>query len=267
MPGSFEVPEKLPLAAQNGQTFVKLVELMQRLLAPDGCPWDREQDMGTLRRYVLEEACEVIDAIDAGDRSELEEELGDLALQVVFLAELARKEGAFGPDDVVRSICDKLVRRHPHVFADARADDAASVIRNWEALKAAEKPDREGLFGGLASGQPALPLAAAVQRRAAKLGFDWAGASAVLADLQAVARGFAGTPDEQASHEIGDLLAAVVGLARHLDVDPEVALRASTARFRERLEAALASAGRPADQLSPEEWRTLWSDAAGSAST
>src|SRR3954463_6751383 len=109
------------LAEQVGQTFPRLVELMQRLLAPDGCPWDREQSLPTLRRYVLEEACEVIDAIDGGNRKELCGELGDLMLQVVFQAELGRKEGAFGPDDVVAAICDKLVRRHPHVFADETA--------------------------------------------------------------------------------------------------------------------------------------------------
>src|SRR5438477_195253 len=128
-----------PLAEQSGQTFSRLVELMQRLLAPDGCPWDREQSLPTLRRYVLEEACEVIDAIDGGDRRELCAELGDLLLQVVFQAELARAEGSFGPDDVVAAICDKLVRRHPHVFADASVSGAGEVLQNWERIKAAER--------------------------------------------------------------------------------------------------------------------------------
>src|SRR5436190_1834288 len=115
---SFAVPAALPLEEQRGATFTVLVELMRRLLAPDGCPWDREQDHRSLKQYVLEEACEVIDAIDGGVPHELMDELGDLTLQVVFLAELSRKDGAFGPDDVMRAICDKLVRRHPHVFGD-----------------------------------------------------------------------------------------------------------------------------------------------------
>src|SRR4029079_619916 len=129
MPRPFDIPEPLPLAEQRGQTFPRLVELMQRLLAPDGCPWDREQDFRSLRRYVLEEACEVIDAIDAGDKDELREELGDLALQVVFLGELARQKGLFGPDDVVRGIVDKLVRRHPHVFADLEVSGSDEVLK------------------------------------------------------------------------------------------------------------------------------------------
>src|SRR5512135_2737804 len=119
MSNTFEIPEKLPLEAQSGQTFVRLVELMQRLLADDGCPWDREQTFASLRRYVLEEACEVIDAIDSGDRDDLRGELG-------------RKEGSFGPDDVVKAICDKLVRRHPHVFGDATVSGTAEVLTNWE---------------------------------------------------------------------------------------------------------------------------------------
>src|SRR5688572_20401142 len=125
MPRPFPPVVVPPLTSQRGDTFPRLVELMQRLLASDGCPWDREQTFGTLRRYVLEEACEVIDAIDGGDRSELCAELGDLLLQVVFQAELARVEGTFGPDDVVGAICDKLVRRHPHVFEGAKVEGSA----------------------------------------------------------------------------------------------------------------------------------------------
>src|SRR3954463_1728234 len=137
MPRPFEPVAAPPLSQQEGGTFPRLVELMQRLLAADGCPWDREQSFATLRRYVLEEACEVVDAIDGGDRDELRTELGDLLLQVVFQAELGRAEGAFGPDDVIAAICDKLVRRHPHVFADGAAGSAGEVLQNWERIKAA----------------------------------------------------------------------------------------------------------------------------------
>src|SRR5580700_3177814 len=161
MPTPFAPVDVPPLARQAGRTFVRLVELMQRLLAEDGCPWDREQSFATLRRYVLEEACEVIDAIDGGDRDELCAELGDLLLQVVFQAELGRAEGSFGPDSVVAAICDKLVRRHPHVFADATAETAAQVLQNWERIKAAErrdKPDR-GVLAGVPRTLPALTRA------------------------------------------------------------------------------------------------------------
>src|SRR3954468_23767799 len=139
MPRPFEPVVVPPLPRQDGATLPRLVELMQRLLAADGCPWDREQTFATLRRYVLEEACEVVDAIDEGDRKEHCAELGDLLLQVVFQAELARNEGSFGPDDVVGAICDKLVRRHPHVFGDEKASGAAEVLQNWERIKAAER--------------------------------------------------------------------------------------------------------------------------------
>src|SRR5882672_4164204 len=133
---------------QDGRTLPRLVEIMQRLLAPDGCPWDREQTLETLRPYVIEEAHEVVDAIDGGKPEELREELGDLLMQIVFQAELARAKGWFGPDDVVAAISDKLVRRHPHVFGDVKVSGTTEVLANWEKLKLAEKKDR-GLLDGL----------------------------------------------------------------------------------------------------------------------
>jgi tetrapyrrole methylase family protein/MazG family protein/ATP diphosphatase len=132
---------------QDGSTLPRLVQIMQRLLAPDGCPWDREQSLESLRNYVIEEAHEVVDAIDRGSPEDLREELGDLLLQIVFQAELARAKGWFGPDDVVASICDKLVRRHPHVFADTRVSSADEVVVNWELIKAKEKQGRGALEG------------------------------------------------------------------------------------------------------------------------
>lgn len=231
---SFDLPDKLALPEQHGQTFPKLVELMQRLLAPDGCPWDREQDMSTLRRYVLEEACEVIDAIDSGDRTELEEELGDLALQVVFLAELARKEGAFGPDDVVRAVCDKLVRRHPHVFADARAESSEQVLQNWERIKSAEKGDR-GLLDGVARSLPALYRAQRMSDKAARVGFDWpdgrGSRDKVSEEVGELDEALASGDRDRVEHELGDLLFALVNLARHAGVDAEIALRKTGDRF------------------------------------
>jgi tetrapyrrole methylase family protein/MazG family protein/ATP diphosphatase len=273
---SFDLPEKLPLEEQRGQTFPKLVELMQRLLAPDGCPWDREQDMPALRRYVLEEACEVIDAIDAGDRSELEEELGDLALQVVFLAELARKERAFGPDDVVRAVCDKLVRRHPHVFGDVTADSAEQVLANWERIKSAEKRDR-GLLDGVARSLPALYRAQRMSDKASRVGFDWpdgrGSRDKVSEEIAELDEALADKDHDRIEHELGDLLFALVNLARHAGVDAEIALRKTGDRFAARFSHVerrvrerhggwpRAADGKPGPGLPLEELDGYWDEA------
>lgn len=244
--------------APKGVELLELVQVEERLRGPDGCPWDREQDHQSLAVHAVEEVYELCEAIASGSAEDVREELGDVLLQVVFHAQIAQDEGTFDIDAVARGIVDKLVRRHPHVFSDAQADDADSVMRNWDKLKAAEKPERQGPFDGVAVGQPALPLAAAMQRRAARLGFDWPDAGAALAQVRAEVDEVAGASGAQVPHEIGDLLAAVIGLARHHDVDPEIALRASMARFRERFERVLDSADRPAEELSSEQWLELW---------
>jgi MazG family protein len=233
----FDIPEKLPLAEQRGQTFVRLVELMQRLLAPDGCPWDREQTPMSVRRYVLEEACEVIDAIEANDQEHLAEELGDLALQVVFLAELSRREGRFGPDDVVRAVVDKLVRRHPHVFADTEVEGSEEVLRNWEAIKANEKAGR-GLLDGVPHSLPALYRAQRMSEKVSRVGFDWPDPSGsrekVSEEIRELDEAVEQGDPERIEHELGDLLFALVNLARHQRVDAEIALRRAADRFRDR---------------------------------
>jgi tetrapyrrole methylase family protein/MazG family protein/ATP diphosphatase len=237
MPRPFPPVNPPPLAEQSGQTFPRLVELMQRLLAPDGCPWDREQTFETLRRYVLEEACEVIDAIDGGDRKELCAELGDLLLQVVFQAELARAEGAFGPDDVVAAICDKLVRRHPHVFAGQSVEGAEEVLRNWERIKAAERKgsaDR-GVLGSVARSLPALTRAQRVGEKVARVGFDWPDArgsrAKVEEELGELDAAIESGDKDRAEAELGDVLFALVNLARHTGVDAEGALRRTIDKF------------------------------------
>jgi tetrapyrrole methylase family protein/MazG family protein/ATP diphosphatase len=213
---------------------------MRRLLAPGGCPWDREQSFETLRKYVLEEACEVIDAIDAGERGALREELGDLLLQVVFQAELARAEGSFAIDDVIAGIVDKLVVRHPHVFAAGAAHGllpagtADDVLRNWEKLKAKEKGER-GVLSGVPRSMPALTRAQRVGEKVSRVGFDWANArgsrakvSEELEELdRAIEAGSAGAVEE----ELGDVLFALVNLSRHLAVDAEGALRRTIDKF------------------------------------
>jgi MazG family protein len=244
--------------APKGVELLELVQVEERLRGPQGCPWDREQNHESLARYAVEEVYELCEAIASGSADDVREELGDVLLQVVFHAQIAEDEGTFDIAAVARGIVDKLVRRHPHVFGDVRVDDAASVMRNWDELKAAEKPDRQGPFGGIPMGQAALPLTAAVHDRAAKLGFDWPSAAAALENVRETVAKLTDATGAQASHEIGDLLAAVVSLARHLDVDPELALRASTARFRERFEAVVAGADRSAQELSADEWLALW---------
>ncbi len=239
MPRPFAPVQTPPLPEQDGRTFVRLVELMQRLLAEDGCPWDREQTLESLRRYVLEEAAEVVDAIDGGNRADLREELGDLALQIVFQAELARREGAFGPDDIVAAICEKLVRRHPHVFADVTVEGSAEVLTNWERIKAAEKKDR-GLLAGVPKSLPALVRAQRVGEKVARVGFDWPDARGSRAKVTeelgeldaAIARG----EDDAIASELGDALFALVNLARHVGVDAEAALRGTTNKFIRRFE-------------------------------
>jgi tetrapyrrole methylase family protein/MazG family protein/ATP diphosphatase len=223
-----------PLARQDGATLPRLVAVMRRLLAPDGCPWDREQTFESLRRYALEEACEVIDAIDTGDRKAMREELGDLLLQVVFQAELGRREGSFAIDDVVSGIVEKLVHRHPHVFGDLKAEDADEVLRNWEKLKAIEKKGR-GILGGVPRSLPALTRAQRVGEKVARVGFDWedergsrAKVSEELGELDAAV---AGKDPKAIEEELGDVLFALVNLARHVNVDAEGALRRTIDKF------------------------------------
>jgi MazG family protein len=226
-----------PLALQQGGTLGRLVAVMRRLLAPGGCPWDREQSLETLRKYVLEEACEVIDAIDSKDRDSLREELGDLLLQVVFQAELTRAEGAFGIDDVIAAIVDKLVRRHPHVFGHMEAKDADAVLRNWELIKAQEKGER-GVLSGVPRSMPGLARAQRVGEKVARVGFDWADVRGSRAKVdeelgeldQATADADAAAIEE----ELGDTLFAIVNLSRHLHVDAEQALRQTIEKFTER---------------------------------
>ncbi len=231
--------EKLPrpvpaVDEQDGTTLVRLVAVMRRLLAPDGCPWDREQTLETLRKYVLEEACEVIDAIDSGDREGLREELGDLLLQVVFQAELLRTEGRFAIDDVIASIVEKLVARHPHVFGDVKASTADEVLTNWERLKAKEKKGR-GVLDGVPRSLPALVRAQRIGEKVSRVGFDWKDAQGSMAkiteELGELDHAIVGGNKKEQEEELGDLLFAIVNLARHLDLDAEAALRGTITKF------------------------------------
>jgi tetrapyrrole methylase family protein/MazG family protein/ATP diphosphatase len=230
-----EEPRPVPaLPLQDGLTLTRLVGVMRRLLAPDGCPWDREQTFETLRKYALEEACEVIDAIDSGDRAALREELGDLLLQVVFQAELGRREGSFGIDDVVAGIVDKLVHRHPHVFGSADAKDADEVLRNWEKIKAKEKGER-GVLAGVPRSLPALVRAQRIGEKVSRVGFDWPDArgsrAKVAEEVGELDRAVESGDVRAIEEEMGDVLFALVNLSRHLRVDAEGALRRTIDKF------------------------------------
>jgi tetrapyrrole methylase family protein/MazG family protein/ATP diphosphatase len=239
-PAPFDASAPRPvsqLSSQDGQTLTRLVGVMKRLLGPGGCPWDREQSFETLRKYVLEEACEVIDAIDAKDMGHLREELGDLLLQVVFQAELARGLGSFGIDDVVASIVDKLVHRHPHVFGDATAKDSTQVLQNWERIKATEKQGRR-VLQGVPRSLPALTRAQRVGEKVSRVGFDWSdkqGARAkVDEELSELDAAVAAGDKEAVEGELGDVLFALVNVARFLEVDAEGALRKTVDKFARR---------------------------------
>ena len=226
-----------PIPEQIGQTITRLSGVVERLLAPDGCPWDREQTFESTRRYVLEEACEVIDAIDSGDKSLVKEELGDLLMQVVFLSQLGKQEGSFGLDDVVAGIVEKLVTRHPHVFGDLDAKTAEEVLGNWERIKAQEKKGR-GLLAGVPRSMPALVRATRIGEKVQRVGFDWEDAKGsrekVTEEIGELDRAIAAGDSDQVEEELGDVLFALVNLSRHVKVDAEGALRRTIDKFTKR---------------------------------
>lgn len=263
MAAEHDLEIELVLLAQQppGSELLRLVQVMQRLRdTEDGCPWDLEQDHTSLLRYLVEETYELVAAVEEGDDQDLAEELGDVLLQVVFHARIAQDRGAFTIDDVARGIADKLVRRHPHVFADGDATTADEVQMRWDELKTAEK-GREGPFDGVPAAGPGLDLLTTLQRKAAKRGLLVPGSktpSAALAD--AAAQASAAPPAERLG-AVGRLLEAVVWLARELEVDAEEAARDAARRRRARTEAALAhgrASGAEVPEVAPEVFRDWW---------
>jgi MazG family protein len=229
--------EILPVPAQDGSTLPRLVAVMRRLLGPGGCPWDREQTFESLRKYVLEEACEVIDAIESGRPDLLKEELGDLLLQVVFQSELAREQAGFAIDDVVGGIVDKLVRRHPHVFADVSVKNSAEVLTNWERIKAEEKKNA-AVLAGVPRSLPALARAQRIGEKVARVGFDWespeGSRAKVREELAELDLAVQEADKDAVEAEMGDVLFALVNLSRHHGVDAEGALRRTIDKFTRR---------------------------------
>ena len=253
------------------EQFDKLVEIMDQLRGPGGCPWDLEQDWHSLRGYLLEECYEALEALDSGDIEGLCEELGDLLLQIVFLSRLAQEEGVFTARDVVRGIVEKMIRRHPHVFSDDRAEDSDAVLRNWERIKREEKAERgksrASLLDGLPAGLPSLARAQRLGEKAARVGFDWERPDQVLdkiAEETRELRAAIDAGDRAASHEeVGDLLFATAMLARKLNHDPEAALAGANRKFTERfraLESRVAAAGDRIESLGVERLEEIWAE-------
>lgn len=265
--------------------IARLIEIMAALRAPvGGCPWDVEQTFATIAPYTIEEAHEVADAIQRGDLVDLKDELGDLLLQVVYHARMAEEIGAFRFEDVVLAITSKLIRRHPHVFGEATAQNPGNVKALWDAIKAEEKAERtaarmaaglpddtpKGLLGGVKTALPGFVRAMKLQQKASSVGFDWNDARLVLDKLaeeaEEVREAIKSKQQSDIEDEIGDLLFVVVNLARHTKVDPEVALQRANAKFTQRfgaIESALAAQGRALQDASLEEMEALWVAAKG----
>ncbi|HYC55729.1 MAG TPA: nucleoside triphosphate pyrophosphohydrolase [Candidatus Binatia bacterium] len=255
--------------SDSRRDFAALVALMHRLRAPGGCPWDAEQTHRTLRPYLIEEAYEVLDAIDSGDDKELRDELGDLLLQVVFHSELASERGAFSIEDVVESLASKLVRRHPHVFADVEVGSAQEVERNWSEIKKGERRragrERPSAIDGLPRGLPALARAKRIGEKAASAGFDWATADEVRAkvaeELEELDVAMGSGDDAAVEEEVGDLLFALTSMARLRGIDAESALSSALAKFDARfraLEHDVESSGRQMRELDAAELERIW---------
>jgi tetrapyrrole methylase family protein/MazG family protein len=254
--------------------FDDLVAVMDRLRDPGGCPWDMEQDHRSLRRYLIEECFEAVEAIDHNDPDALCEELGDVLLQVVFHARLGSETGVFSIDDVIERIVHKLIRRHPHVFGTVAVADTDEVLRNWEDIKRSEKGEgwRTGILDGVPQGLPALMRAMEISRRAVKVGFEWAGFQDVLAkvdeELAELKEALAAGSQDAVRKELGDLLFTMVQVARWQKIDPEEALREMLGRFCVRfrnIEAGAAEQGRRVQDLSLEEMEALWQAAKAGA--
>lgn len=253
------------------RTFDELVALMHRLRAPGGCPWDREQTMETLRAYVVEESYEVVEAINSGDRMALREEIGDFLLQAVFLSEIASEEGSFDIYDTIGAIHHKLVSRHPHVFADFKADTASEVLQNWEKLKGEERKGKnEGVLSGVPKSLPALLKAMRLTEKAANVGFDWEKTEDVFDKLDEETRelkeAIASNDRASIEHEIGDLLFTAVNIARRLGIQAEEALQATNAHFTRRfehIEHALRVSGKNFSETDLAELERLWVEAKG----
>ena len=250
--------------------FERLTQIMAKLRQQGGCPWDQQQSHRSLRPYLLEEAYEVIEALDCGDAEALRSELGDLLLQIVFHAQIAAENGQFNIEDVARSINEKLVHRHPHVFGDVQVADASEVVVNWEKLKSEERDNSQpaSALDGIPPGLPALQRATKAQQKASRVGFDWDDASGPMAkigeELAELQEAFESEDSQATERELGDLLFAICNLARFLRMDSESALREAVSRFETRfaaMEQAACEQGKCITEMNLDELEELWQQA------
>jgi tetrapyrrole methylase family protein/MazG family protein len=256
-----------PLA--QGSSFEQFQEIIAHLRAPNGCPWDREQTHLTLRRHLIEESYETLDAIDSGDPSRMKEEFGDLLLQIVLNAQIAWETSEFTISEVIKGIHDKIVRRHPHVFGDIQVTGVGNVLQNWEKIKAAEREEtgnqEKSLLDGLPGALPAMIQAQEYQSRAARVGFDWPEIGGVLDKIQEEIEEVKHTVDiRELTAELGDLFFALVNLARWKEVDAESALRETNLKFRKRfgyIEQKARENGKRMDEMTLEEMEAYWQEA------
>jgi len=258
------LPQPSPRSQRAGERFARLVEVMDRLRDPGGCPWDREQTVESLRPFLLEEVHEVLEALEAGAPQKVCDELGDLLLQIIFLARIFREQDAFGIEQVAGAITGKLVRRHPHVFGGESAATSGEVLARWERHKRRERGAEAGVLDGISKALPALMRAQKLSQRAAQVGFDWDDAAAVRAKLDEELGELEQAQGEgpgRLAEEMGDVLFAAASLARHLGLNAEEVLQRANQRFTERfarVEQRLREQGRSPEQATLEEMEALW---------
>ena len=257
----------LPASRKKGTDPVaRLLEIMARLRRPkDGCPWDLEQTLDTIKPHLIEEAYEALDAMESGNREHLAEELGDLLLQIVFQSQIASEEGSFNFADVARGISDKLIRRHPHIFGDVKVADSKEVLRNWDAIKKTENKARESALDGVPKHTPPLHRAYQLQKRAARVGFDWSDIQDVFAKLEEeiveLKEAVAAQDRKHVLEELGDVLFSVVNIARFVKVDPAYALELTNAKFSRRfriVENEIVSSGRKMKDCTLAQMDEIW---------
>lgn len=268
-----------PARLTVGEWFEKLAAVQARLRAPDGCPWDREQTHASLRTYLIEEAYEVLEAMESGDDAKFAEEMGDLLLQIVFHSQIAKEEGRFNVADVIREVHDKMVRRHPHVFGEKRAKDSAEVLKKWEQIKKEERSaaakknaDRaksrsksDSLMDGVSRALPAALEGFQLTRRAARIGFDWTNIDGVIEKMneetEELRKALEAEDAERSEEEMGDLLFSAVNLARFLQIDPEIALKKANAKFStrfRRMEVLAGRSGKVLAEVPREQMEEFW---------
>ena len=246
----------------NYPNLERLIEIIDILRSENGCKWDREQTHSTLRRNMLEEAYEAVDAIDDNDMKHLSEELGDVLLQVVLHAQIAKEEKAFDIEDVAKGISDKLIHRHPHVFGDVKVDSTQEILDNWEKLKKEEKPHRTSVMDGISKSQAALMSAQKISKKAVKVGFEWPNEESLYDCVQSEIKEFKeAKTQEEKEDELGDILFAVVNLARWNHIDAEQALLKANKKFMTRFRQMETLADKELEQLSLDEWDNLWKKA------